>query len=67
MHAAKATLMLLIANIRAALSHVKTFAEQYPAADRWKTLLNYIVARIIPNRRRKLLQTGAMLPTNCCF
>ncbi len=61
MHAAKATLMLLIANIRAALSHVRTVAEQYPAADRWKTLLDYIVARIIPRRHQKLLETCALL------
>jgi hypothetical protein len=47
-HAAKTTLMLLIANIRAALSHVRTVAEQSPSTDRWKTLLDYIVARIIP-------------------
>ena len=67
MHAAKTALMLLIANIRAPLSHVRTFAEQYPAADRWKTLLHYIVARIIPKRRRKLLQTCALLPANCCL
>jgi hypothetical protein len=36
MHAAKTTLMRLIANIRAALGHVKKVAEQYPAADRWR-------------------------------
>jgi hypothetical protein len=34
MHAAKTTLMLLIANIRAALSHVRRVAEQSPATDR---------------------------------
>jgi len=61
MHAAKTTLIRLIANIRAALSHVRKVAEQSPTADRWKTLLNYIVARIIPNRPQKLLQTGALL------
>jgi geranylgeranyl pyrophosphate synthase len=49
MHAARKTLMLLITNIQAALSHIRRVAEQSPAADRWKTLLNYIVARIIPN------------------
>jgi hypothetical protein len=61
MHAAKATLTHLIANIRAALSHVRTVAEQYPAADRWKTLLDYVVARIIPRRPQKLLETCALL------
>ena len=61
MHAAKATPMLLIANIRAALSHVKTVAEQLPRTDRWKTLLDYIVARIIPRRPQKFLETWALL------
>jgi len=37
MHAAKAALMLLIGNIRAAPSHVRMVAEQSPATDRWKT------------------------------
>ena len=67
MQAARATLMRLIANIRAALGHVRRVAEQSPTADRWKTLLDYIVARIIPHRPRKLLQTCALLPGNCCF
>jgi hypothetical protein len=61
MHAAKATLMLLIANIRAALSHVRKVAEQSPAADRWKTLLDYIVAKVIPRPPQKLLETCALL------
>ncbi|MHB1793697.1 MAG: hypothetical protein ACYCPO_01910 [Acidobacteriaceae bacterium] len=61
MHAARATLMLLIANVRAALGHVRTVAEQFPASNRWKTLLDYIVARIIPSRPPKLLQTSALL------
>ncbi len=67
MHAAKATLMLLIANIRAALGHVRKVAEQSPTTNRWKTLLDYIVARIILNRPRKRLETGALLLGNCRF
>ena len=67
MHAARTTLMALIANIRAALSHVRRVAEQLPTVDRWKTLLDYIVARIIPHRPRKHLETGALLLGNCCF
>jgi hypothetical protein len=39
MHASRTALMRLIANIRAALSHVNRVAEQSPATDRWKTLL----------------------------
>jgi hypothetical protein len=67
MHAARTTLMVLIANIRAALSHVRRVAEQFPGVDRWKTLLNYIVARIIPHRSLKRLETGSLLLGNCCF
>ena len=67
MHAARATLMMLIANIRAALTHVRKVAEQFPTTDRWKTLLDYIVAKIIPPRPRNLLQTSALLQSNCCF
>ena len=67
MHAAKSALMLLIANIRAALSHVRKVAEQSPATDRWKTLLDYIVARIIPRRPRKLLDIGPLWLANCGF
>lgn len=59
--------MVLIANVRAAISHVRRVAEQSPAADRWKTLLDYIVARIIPHRPRKHLETGDLLLCNCCF
>ena len=61
MHAAKTNLMLLIANIRAALNHVRRVAEQSPTADRWKTLLDYIVAKFIPRRPQKLLETCALL------
>ena len=46
MHAAKDKLLALIGNIRAALSHVRAVAEQLPRADRWKTFLGYVVARI---------------------
>jgi hypothetical protein len=52
MHASRTALMLLSANIRAALSHVNRVAEQLPATDRWKTLLDYIVARIVLYRPR---------------
>ena len=46
MHAAKDKLMALIANIRAALSHVRAVAEQLPQTDRRKTFLDYVVQRI---------------------
>jgi hypothetical protein len=46
MHAAKDKLLALIANIRAALGHVRDVAEQLPFTDRWKTFLDYVVAKI---------------------
>ena len=61
MHAAKATLLLLIANIRRALSHVAAVAEQYPATDRWKTFLDYVVARIVPPLPPRLLRSNPVL------
>ena len=36
----------LIANIRAALQHVKAAAEQFKTADRWAVLLRYVSDRI---------------------
>ncbi len=63
----RTALMPFIANIRAALSHVRKVAEQSPSTDRWKTLLDYIVARIIPQRPRKLLKTCALLASDCGF
>ena len=39
-------LIELITHIRAALSHVRAVAEQLPQADRWKTFLEYVVAKI---------------------
>ena len=46
MHAATDKLMALLANIRAALSHVRAVAEQLPSTDRWRAFLNYVVAKI---------------------
>jgi hypothetical protein len=67
LHAAKTTIMLLISNIRAALGYVRKVAEQSPTADRWKTLLDYIVARIVPRRPRKRLDIGTLLLGDCRF
>ncbi len=46
MHAASQHLIALISNVRNALAHVKTIAEQLPKVDPWHTLLNYIVSKI---------------------
>ena len=47
MHAKFETIKTLIANIRAALQHVKATAEQMPTVDRWATLVRYICQRIV--------------------
>jgi hypothetical protein len=67
MHTSRIALMLLIANIRAALSHVKRVAEQSPATDRWKILLDYIVAKIIPRRPQNLLKPVIPSLGDCRF
>ena len=46
MHAATGKLMALITNIRAALSQVRAVADQLPNTDRWRTFLDYVVAKI---------------------
>ena len=46
MHAAKDTLIALVNNVQEALRHVKAVAEQLPKIDRWKTFLDYVVAKI---------------------
>ena len=47
MHGAKDKLMALVGNIRQALLHVKTIAEQLPSASRWQTFIDYVIARFI--------------------
>lgn len=46
MHVARDELVALITNIRADLRHLKFVAQQLPSTDRWKTFLNYIVAKL---------------------
>lgn len=47
MHAEVGLIKSMIANVRAAVRHVKRAAEQLPAIDRWATLLAYICRRIV--------------------
>jgi hypothetical protein len=48
MHGKASMLKLLIANIGAALHHVKVTAEQFTTADRWALLLRYVSQKIAP-------------------
>jgi len=47
MHAEAGLIKSMIANVQAAIQHVKCAAEQLPKLDRWATLLAYICQRIV--------------------
>ncbi len=47
MHAETALIKSMIANVHAAIRHVRTAAEQLPKLDRWAALLAYICQRIV--------------------
>ena len=47
MHAEAGLIKSMIANVHAAISHVRRAAEQLPKLDRWATLLAYICRRIV--------------------
>lgn len=46
MHAETGLIKSMIANVKAAIAHVKATAEQLPGPERWRALLAYICARI---------------------
>lgn len=48
LHGKANSLKPLIANIRAALQHVKDTAEQFKSIDRWAVLLRYVSDKIAP-------------------
>ena len=47
MHAEAGLIKSMIANVYAAIQHVKAAAEQLPKLDRWRALLAYICQRIV--------------------
>ena len=47
MHAEVGLIKLMIANVHAAIRHVRRAAEQLPKINRWATLLGYICQRIV--------------------
>ena len=47
MHAEAGLIKSMIANVHAAIRHVKAAAEQLPKLDRWAALLAYICQRIV--------------------
>ena len=58
MHAARKNLILLIGNVRKALRYVKSVAEQFPAVNRWQTLLDYVIATITLPQPPRLLNSN---------
>jgi hypothetical protein len=48
LHGKAKILKSLIANIRAALQHVRDTAEQFKVKDRWAVLLRYVSGKIAP-------------------
>ena len=49
MHGKASILKSLIANIRAALQHVRVTAEQFKTTDPWTVLMRYVSDRIAPS------------------
>src|SRR5712691_1571053 len=47
MHAETGLIKSMVANVQAAISHVRRAAQQLPKIDRWATLLAYICRRIV--------------------
>ena len=47
MHAETGLIKSMIANVHAAIQHVRVAAEQLPKLDRWRTMLAYICQRIV--------------------
>lgn len=47
MHAEAGLIKSMIANVHAAIQHVKRAAEKLPKLDRWRALLAYICQRIV--------------------
>ena len=47
MHAAKEKLMGLVANVRAALAHVRASADQLLNPDPWRLFFDYVIAKIM--------------------
>ena len=46
-HAQTGLIKTMIANVGAAIGHVRSIARQLPGIDRWRALLNYICERIL--------------------
>jgi len=60
MHAEAGLIKSMIANVHAAIQHVKAAAEQLPKPDRWQAMPAYICQRIVDRRCREARVRGAI-------
>lgn len=58
-HAAATQVKALVANVRAGLQHIRATAPQLPSVQRWKTLVLYIVEKIIAANTQNPIKTAA--------
>jgi len=64
-HAAGGQIKSMIANIRKGLNHIRETAPQLPKLERWKSLVRYIVAKIIaakPQNQPSLIPSPLGMP-----
>jgi hypothetical protein len=67
MHAEAGLIKSMIANVHAAIQHVRAAAQQLPKLDRWRALLAYICQRIVGQIGLPVPPPTLSAPGNCCF
>ena len=67
MHAEPGLIKSMIANVHAAIRHVRQAAEQLPKIDRWATLLAYICQRIVGQTALPIPPPALVAPGCCGF
>jgi hypothetical protein len=67
MHAEVGLIKSMIANVHAAVAHVRRTAEQLPGLDRWRALLHYICQRIVGPPALPTPPPALAGADGCCF
>jgi hypothetical protein len=67
MHAKVGLIKSMIANVQAAIGHVKAIAQQLPGIDRWAELLRYICQRIVGQNSLPIPPPAFAAGGNCDF
>ena len=57
--------MKLIGNIRAAIWHIKTVAEQLPSVDSWRSFIDYVTKKIIDASANSSSKIVHLFDGNC--